>query len=198
MKERKRAQRSELVAARARLSSDDRAARSIAIADRIVEVPGFRQARVLAVYAPIGAEVDPEELARRAAARGVTLVYPRARQGDRRLSFAPAAPGDLVRGPLGAFEPPVSAAEVAPGSIDCIVVPSVGVSADGHRIGRGGGYYDATLPTLSRALRVGVAFEVQLVAALPREPHDAPLDAIVTEARALLFDRPRVPGSRPA
>jgi 5-formyltetrahydrofolate cyclo-ligase len=87
---------------------------------------------------------------------------------------------------------------VAPGAIDCVIVPCLGVSRDGHRIGRGGGYYDATLPTLERALRVGVAFEVQLVPALPREPHDAPLDAIVTEGRILLFTRPSAPGASPA
>ncbi len=191
----KRALRSELVTARARLSPDDRAARSLAIADRILAIPGFRDAKVLAVYPPLGAEVDPGELARRAAARGVLLVYPRIRQGDRQLAFLRAAPETLVQGPLGTLEPPAGAAEVAPGIVDCVVVPCVGASQDGHRLGRGGGYYDATLPSLERALRVGVAFEVQVVPALPREPHDAPLDALVTEARTLLFHRvPRAHG----
>ena len=83
MDERKRALRSELAAARARLSVDDRAARSTAIADRLPEVPGYLDAKVLAVYAPLGAEVDPGELARRAAARGVTVVSPRARRRRR-------------------------------------------------------------------------------------------------------------------
>ena len=198
MDERKRALRTELAAARARLPVDDRAARSTAIADRLHEVPGYRDAKVLAVYAPLGAEVDPGELARRAVERGVKVVYPRARQGDRRLSFAPAQAGELVRGPLGALEPPGSAPEVPPDRIDCVIVPCLGVSRDGHRIGRGGGYYDATLPSLERALRVGVAFEVQLVPALPREPHDAPLDAVVTEGRVLLFARPSAPGASPA
>jgi 5-formyltetrahydrofolate cyclo-ligase len=159
-------------------------------------VPGFADAKVLAVYAPLGTEVDPTELGLRAAARGVRLVYPRAARGDRRRSFAPGSPGELARGPLGAPEPQPRAPETPLDAIDCVVVPCLACSPDGLRLGRGGGYYDATLAAMPRALRVGVAFEAQLVPALPREPHDAPLDALVTEARVLLFQRePRAPGA---
>jgi 5-formyltetrahydrofolate cyclo-ligase len=194
----KRALRSELIAARMRLPADDRAARSHAIADRIEALPGFTAARIVAVYAPLGAEVDPGEIVVRAAARGAALVYPRSVRGSRLLAFARALPGDLGPGPLGALEPPPEAPEIAPGDVDAVLVPCVGISADGGRLGRGGGYYDATLPTLPRALRVGLAFEPQLVPALPREAHDAPLDAAVTEARILLFTRdPRSQGANP-
>jgi 5-formyltetrahydrofolate cyclo-ligase len=72
-----------------------------------------------------------------------------------------------------------------------VVVPGVAFSQDGHRLGRGGGHYDATLAQMPRAVRLGVAFEAQLVAELPREPHDAPLDAVVTESRVLLLPRVR-------
>lgn len=197
MHESKRALRSELAARRARLSPGERAERALAIADRVAQVPGFAEARVVALYAPLGAEVDPGELARRAAARGAILAYPRAAP-ERRLEFATAAPGELVRGPLGALEPPPGAPAIPPGAVDCVVVPCLGVAPDGVRLGRGGGYYDATLPALARALRIGVAFEVQLVPTLPREPHDEPLDAVVTEARTLLVSRePRLPGAPP-
>ena len=76
-----------------------------------------------------------------------------------------------------------------PDEIGCVVLPGVGFSEDGHRLGRGGGYYDATLARMPGAARVGVAFDVQLVPALPREAHDAALDAVVTETRTLLFSR---------
>jgi 5-formyltetrahydrofolate cyclo-ligase len=197
MNERKRALRSEAIAARARLGHGERAAAALAFAARIDEVPGFRAARVLAVYAPLGTEADPTALALRAAARGATLLYPRVRRGDRRLAFAPGTPGALVVGPLGALEPPAGVAEAPLDAVDAVVVPCLACSPDGLRLGRGGGYYDATLPAMPRALRVGVAFEVQLVPALPGEPHDARLDALVTERRVLLFERePRAPGAR--
>ncbi len=189
MSEKKRALRSELIAARARMTQDDRAARSLAIADRIAQVAAFRDARIVALYAPLGTEVDSSEIARRALARAVRLVYPRTVQGDRRLVFARAEPRDLVRGPLGALEPPPAAPEISRDEVDCVVIPGVAFSKDGLRLGRGGGYYDATLNKMPRAFRLGVAFDAQVVPELPREPHDASLDALVTEARVLLFSR---------
>lgn len=185
----KRALRSELGAARARLEPEERRERSRTIALRLETVPAYLDAGTVALYAPLGTEVDPGELARRALARGVRVVFPRVAQGERRLVFARCDPAELVRGPLGAAEPPPSAPEVEPAEIGCVVLPGVGFSEDGLRLGRGGGYYDATLARMPGAARVGVAFDVQLVPALPREAHDAPLDAVVTETRTLLFRR---------
>ncbi|HEY6002625.1 MAG TPA: 5-formyltetrahydrofolate cyclo-ligase [Anaeromyxobacter sp.] len=185
----KRALRSELIAARARIPHEARAEKSRAIADRIEAVAPFREARVIALYAPLGTEVDGVEIARRALRRGARVVFPRAVAGERRLAFAPCAPGELVRGPLGAGEPPAGCEEVAPDEIGCVVLPGVGFSLDGFRLGRGGGYYDATLRAMPGAARLGVAYDVQVLPALPREPHDAPLDALVTESRTLFFGR---------
>ena len=185
----KRALRSELIAVRARIALDERRTGSLAIAERVDQVPAFREARIVSLYAPLGTEVDSSEIARRVLARGARLVYPRTVTGERRLAFARAEPGALVRGPLGALEPPPGAAQVALEEIDCVLMPGVAFSEDGLRLGRGGGYYDATLKKMPRAARIGIGFDAQVVATLPREPHDVPLDAIVTEARVLLFPR---------
>jgi 5-formyltetrahydrofolate cyclo-ligase len=186
---RKRALRAELVAARARLTPAERAERSEAIAARLERHPPFHAATTVALYAPLGAEVDAGPVLRAAQARGVRVLFPRAVAGERRLDFCACRPGELVRGPLGAGEPPPGAAAVPLPEIQCFVVPGVGFSRDGLRLGRGGGYYDATLALAPGALRVGVAFELQLCPELPREPHDVPLDAVVTERDTLLFSR---------
>jgi 5-formyltetrahydrofolate cyclo-ligase len=189
-REAKRALRSELIARRAQLGPEERAEASRAIAARIEAVPAFREARRVALYAALGTEVDPAEIARRATARDVRVAFPRVvAHGDRRLAFAVCAPEELVRGPLGAAEPPAGAPEVDLRELGCIVLPGVAFSEDGLRLGRGGGYYDATLRALEAVPRVGLAFEVQLVPTLPREPHDAPVDAVVTESRVLAFRR---------
>jgi 5,10-methenyltetrahydrofolate synthetase len=68
---------------------------------------------------------------------------------------------------------------------DLLLVPCVGFDDDGYRLGYGGGYYDRTLvawPGTTMPVTVGVAYEACRCPALPREPHDVPLDAIVTEA----------------
>ncbi len=186
---RKRALRSTLIAERARLSPEERAAYSRRIAERALALEGVAAARFVAVYAPLGTEVDALELVRLLGAR--QPVYPRAVPGSRRLEFARCAPPALVRGPLGAREPPPGARAVDPREVDVAFLPGIGFSLDGHRLGRGGGYYDATLEEMPGARRVGLAFEAQLVPALPFEPHDARLDAIVTEARTLTFSRER-------
>jgi 5-formyltetrahydrofolate cyclo-ligase len=186
----KRALRPELIARRARLGPEERAERSRAITDRIEELAAFRAAHVVALYAPMGAEVDTAELARRARGRGVLLAYPRVvPHGDRRLAFAICPPERLVAGPVGALEPPAGAPLVAPPELGCVVMPGVAFSEDGLRLGRGGGYYDATLAALPGVARIGLAFDLQIVPALPAEAHDARLDALVTEARVLVFRR---------
>ena len=185
--ERKRAIRSALIAERARLSPEQRAVRSRAIARSAVALPLLAEARTVALYSPLGTEVDALEIARLLG--GLRLVFPRIAPQVRRLSFARCEPRDLVRGPLGAGEPPAGSVEVDPSDVDCVVVPGIGFSRDGLRLGRGGGYYDVTLRDMPRARRLGIAFDLQLVAELPREAHDTPLDALVTEARVLAFPR---------
>jgi 5-formyltetrahydrofolate cyclo-ligase len=68
---------------------------------------------------------------------------------------------------------------------ELLLIPCVGFDADRFRLGYGGGYYDRTLAAWPRARKpvtIGVAFEAGKCAALPREAHDMPLDAIVTES----------------
>ncbi|HUC07406.1 MAG TPA: 5-formyltetrahydrofolate cyclo-ligase, partial [Solirubrobacterales bacterium] len=70
--------------------------------------------------------------------------------------------------------------------IDLFVVPARAVDANGHRLGRGKGYYDATLAAASpKARRVCLVFDQQIVDLVPTEPHDARMDAICTDARWL-------------
>lgn len=63
--------------------------------------------------------------------------------------------------------------------IDFAIVPGVGFTCKGERLGRGGGYYDSLLPKLSNALKVGVGFNLQLLKDVPCEVHDVLLDKII-------------------
>jgi len=189
----KRALRSEFIAARARLSQEERLRRSQLVSDRVEALPLLSGARVVALYAPLGTEVDVGILARRLQLRAVRCLFPRSVVGERRLVFCACEPFELTRGPLGAAEPPASAREVELADVDAFVIPGVAFSLDGRRLGRGGGYYDVTLKQAARAARVGVGFDLQLVPTLPQDPHDMPLDAVVTESSTLLFPRSPTP-----
>ena len=90
--------------------------------------------------------------------------------------------GPLAPGRFGLLEPvgprlgPEAVAEA-----DVVVVPALAVARDGVRLGRGGGYYDRAL-LLARpdAVLVSLVFDDELVDALPAEPHDRPVTAVVT------------------
>lgn len=189
----KRALRARLTAERRGLPPEERSRCSRAIALRVATLPAFARARTVALYAPMGAEVDTGELAQQALEAGKTVVWPRlvpdmgsgAAKLAHRLEFVPCAASELVAGPLSTRQPPPGAAAVDPASIDLVCVPGVGFDTALRRLGRGGGSYDATLPALLRATRVGLAFDLQIVAAVPVEPHDSAVDLVATETRLL-------------
>jgi 5,10-methenyltetrahydrofolate synthetase len=69
-------------------------------------------------------------------------------------------------------------------ALDVIIVPMLGFDKNLHRVGYGGGYYDQLLAKYPKALRIGVCYEQGRVEAIPSEPHDMPLNIIVTEETA--------------
>jgi 5-formyltetrahydrofolate cyclo-ligase len=134
----------------------------------------------------MGSEVDTSAVATLARADGKRLAWPRLREGERAMEFAACDQAALVDGPRGTREPPPALPAVPAGEIDLVLVPGLAFDGDGRRLGRGGGHYDATLAALPRATAVGLAYEAQVVPAVPAEPHDARLAAVVTERRTLL------------
>ena len=64
---------------------------------------------------------------------------------------------------------------------DLVLVPLLSFDAHGYRLGYGGGYYDRSLALLKNSHAVGIAYAGQEVEHLPREDHDHPLDAVLTE-----------------
>lgn len=87
---------------------------------------------------------------------------------------------------LGAFhiEEPDGDDVVGMDSIDMVLVPAVAYDRAGNRVGRGKGYYDRLLMD-TRASRVGIAYDFQLVDEIECEPHDAGVDIVVTESRVI-------------
>jgi 5-formyltetrahydrofolate cyclo-ligase len=143
---------------------------------------------VIAAYAAIGTEADPERLVDILSDHGCLVALPCVTGVDLPLSFRLWAKGSqLVPGPLGTREP-AEGAEMVP---DFLIVPLLAFDGRGHRLGYGGGYYDRTLAALRRQkpgiVAVGLAFAAQEVTNLPIEPEDEPLDWIVTEREARAF-----------
>lgn len=92
----------------------------------------------------------------------------------------------LRRGAFGILEPAPGARCCPPGELDCLVIPGTAFSREGARCGRGGGYYDRYLARPGfRARRIGVCYAHQLLDRLPAEPHDIPMEWVVTDAECI-------------
>jgi 5-formyltetrahydrofolate cyclo-ligase len=165
---------------RAKLVASDFANRIAAFADALNLPPHF----TVAGYWPIRDEADPRELMKTLSARGHALALPRIEAKGERLSFRLWREGDeLIDNHHAIAEPRADAERVVP---DAILMPLLAFDATGHRLGYGGGYYDRTLEAL-KACAIGIAYAGQEIAGIPREPHDHPLNMIVTERGVRLF-----------
>lgn len=136
------------------------------------------------LYCAAPDEAPANGYARFFAERGHALVLPRFRDRASPMEFArftdPFGESDLEVGPFGVLQPGIDAERLDP---DVIFVPLLGFTADGGRIGQGGGHYDRHLAARSGITAIGMAWDAQLVDALPLEEHDARLDAVVTPTR---------------
>ncbi|MCP5396954.1 MAG: 5-formyltetrahydrofolate cyclo-ligase [Sphingomonadaceae bacterium] len=92
----------------------------------------------------------------------------------------PFGESDLEAGPFGMLQPTEDSEELVP---ELLVMPLVGFTASGARLGQGGGHYDRWLAAHSDTIAIGIAWDCQLVDELPLEDHDMPLKAVVTPTR---------------
>lgn len=140
-------------------------------------------------YHPLPGEIDPLPLIDYLAARGAIIALPRVQEKNQPLGFHRWRPGDaLSKDTLGLTAPTADADTVLP---TLVVAPLLGFDRFGHRLGRGGGYYDRTIAALrlngSPVAFAGLAYREQEVDKVPNDPHDVPLDFVITPAGILAF-----------
>lgn len=163
-----------------------RAVRDRAIADATMALDAMASARTIAAYSAVRGEVDPRRIVERCWSLGHTVVLPRVDRAQGTLGwYEHSNDRPLREGAFGIGEPAEDAAAVAADRIDVVLVPAVAYDERGHRLGQGMGFYDRALPLLTRAVRIGLAFDFQLVAELPNDPHDQPVDFVVTDRHVL-------------
>lgn len=177
---RKAALRATTLGARRGLTPGQRARAAADIVGRLRGVPALREAGSVLFYAAMRDEVELAGLVGEVRERGGRTLFPRVRGDELELVVS----GDLrglepgyrgVREPIGP--------RVDPAFVDVALIPGAAFDPTGGRLGQGGGHYDRLLPQLAEpCLRIGVCFACQLVPHVPREPHDAGVDLVVTEA----------------
>lgn len=166
------------------MTAVERAAASAVICDAANSLLAARLApgQVVALYAPKGSEVDTTRIDACARVHGLVVAYPRVNGRARVLAFHAVELDALAPSRFELREPSPDAPAVAVGDIAAFVTPGLAFDRTGGRIGWGRGHYDATFAATSpAALRIGLAYERQVVDEVAREPHDAALHFLITE-----------------
>lgn len=153
-----------------------------------VLIETLRPGIVVASYVPVGGEADPARFDAAVVAAGGVLAWPVVVDRESPITFHPGSPESMTDGPYGLRQPFAAADGVVP---DIILTPLVGFDSRGNRLGQGAGHYDRAFVLWPDAWRIGIAWSVQQVDALPRDPWDVPLHMIVTETEVFLPGVPK-------
>lgn len=176
----------------ARVAHPDRESASNTILTVLESQPVFQQAAVIAWYVDAGSEVITRDALR--------AVLEEGSDSDHKVHAVPFCDGDelvfyslrdwsdLQPGQFGILAPGSAVRSdadrrVDPNKFDVILVPAVGFDHHGNRLGQGKGFYDRFLNHVrSDVVKIGLAFDCQVVESLPLDEHDVPVDMVITES----------------
>lgn len=165
------------------LPAESRAAWSAAIARHLDHLCRDRRITRLGAFWPFGSEVDLRDSV--AAHPDWRWFFPRVASTEPpRLAWGT---GPLEKGHWGLLEPAMAQHVLPP--VQLLLVPGLAFDDEGHRIGYGRGFYDALLAKLpEEVLTVGVGFESQMHLPVPVDPHDWPVQGLLSERGLRLLD----------
>ena len=169
----------------AALAAAERHAKSLEAAKHLLAGDEFKQAGTVMLFVSMHDELDTAELIDAAVKAGKRVSLPRIDMATRLMEAHEITNPvlDLAPGSYGILEP-VTETIIPAAELDFILVPARGFSPQGHRLGRGAGYYDRYMSRPGfHAIKCGIAFDAQILDSLPVEPHDIPVDIVVTESR---------------
>jgi 5-formyltetrahydrofolate cyclo-ligase len=175
----RRAERQRLIALRSRTAAAARRDWGRAIDAYLHEVLDARPRLLLGAYWPFQAEFDPRPLIDWLIAQGGTVALPAVVDRKGPLEYRTWRPGDRLIDGVWNIPVPEQRDIVVP---DAVLAPMVGFDGECYRLGYGGGYFDRTLAALApRPQAIGIGFDLAEIDTIHPQPHDIPMDLIVTE-----------------
>jgi 5-formyltetrahydrofolate cyclo-ligase len=152
-----------------------------------LEFPAYRDASAVALYSPIENEVATDAIRDHTLGAHKKLFYPKIGKDGRPGLIRVASVEELRPGAIGILEPTGSEGLAREDRASLAVfVPGLAFDLCGNRLGRGRGWYDRMLGSLTGgATVVGLAYEIQIVDALPVERWDQKMRWIITESRVI-------------
>jgi 5-formyltetrahydrofolate cyclo-ligase len=170
----KAALRRRLLAGRARLTPDQRAAAGRALREAVLELPQVQMAGTIAAYYSLSSEPDTHGLVYALWKRGGYVLLPLLRP-DADLDWASyEGPDSLRPGPRGLAEPSEPPRGMdAVTRADLVLVPALAVDRGGVRLGRGGGSYDRALARVTPGIpTIALLYDGELLDEVPADGHD--------------------------
>ncbi|MBN2704220.1 MAG: 5-formyltetrahydrofolate cyclo-ligase [Pontiellaceae bacterium] len=160
------------------------------IAEMVSGLPAFHNAKTIALYMAIGGEVQLDSLFSKCWDLGKRTCIPAFNAQTKLYQMAEITAETVFKTGKYGIKEPENAHCISMHEIDLILVPGVAFSTDGKRLGRGGGYYDRLLAGY-QGTTVGVALDEQIVADIPCEAHDLPVDYVITPSKTFIAHNER-------
>ena len=189
LKAQKKILRQEFLSKRAAIPHDERDRISHELIKKFLATEIYRDAKIIMAYASTPEELQLTELFAACFADKKILAIPFiVGKGEMHAVEVPSF--DALE--VGAFGIQTVKREfqrlIEPAQIDCVIVPGAAFDIHGRRLGLGGGYYDRFLPRAVKAKRIALAYDFQIVDALPVEWHDAKMNFIITIERSIPYE----------
>lgn len=182
--EEKAALRAHIRAAAKRMSEAARRESDAALFVRLLSLPVWAVPGTVLLYRGMGTEPDTGRLIAPLSALGWRVALPRCLPDRAMEARLVDADTPLTRHPYGMLEPGIACPTVVRPQINLILVPGLAFDQNGYRLGQGGGYYDRYLSSYA-GYTIALCRDAFLLPALPTQPHDCPVDLLVTETRLL-------------
>lgn len=158
---------------------EEKLRRSEGIMHQVEALPNFQQARTVLLYWSMADEVQTHDFVNKWYKDKVLLLP--CVDGDDLVLRRYTGPECMVAGEQFGIGEPTGPAFTNLDAVELIIVPGVAFDRTGNRMGRGRGFYDRLLKSTPKALKVGVAFDFQMIEEVPVEEFDVKMDAVITE-----------------
>ncbi len=164
----------------------ERGSRSAAIGVRLSTLHEFQTARAIAFYSSTQGEVKTDELIDLALREGKKIAMPKVNTKSVAITFYQIrSRKNMKLGKHGILEPDGDHGSIVTGAeLDIMIVPGIAFDPNCERLGYGKGYYDSFLREIG-AMKVGLAFDFQIVPKIKRVEGDVKMDFVITESRLL-------------
>lgn len=187
----KKSIRSHILDNRSKLGKIQHKIFSETIINQIYESSFYKDAKTIMTFISFGDEVDTHDFIKRSMKDHKKVVVPITFPKTKEIK--PSEILDFDELEIGFYNILTPKEEfirwIDPKDIDLAIVPGIAFDRHGYRVGYGGGYYDRFLSKYSDIIKVGIAFDLQLIHSVPKEEFDIPVDIIITEKEIIPCNR---------